>query len=85
MPAVTNTSSNVHCELLCILFLQAHRETEEYFECSCLPAQSDTDFVKFKRPAFHGAIKSKEGLAFAKAAAMCAIMHIDKSPTIVMG
>ena len=67
------------------LFLRAHRETEEYFEHSGLPAQSDTDFFKFKRAAFYRAIKSKAGLAFAKAAAMRVIMHIDKSPAIVMG
>ena len=85
MPAVTSTSGNVHRELLRILFLQAHRETEEYFERSGLPSQSDTDFFKFKRAAVHGAIKSKAGLAFAKAASMRVIMHIDKSPTIVMG
>ena len=77
-----STSGNVQCELLRILFLQAHRETEEYFERSGLSAQSDN---KFKRAAFQGAIKSKAGLAFAKAAAMRVIMHIDKSPAIVMG
>ena len=70
MPAVTSTSGNVHCELFHILFLQAHRETEEYFERSGFPAQSDTDFFKFKHAAFYGAIKSKAGLSFAKAAAM---------------
>ena len=85
MPAVASTSGHVHCELLRLLFLQAHRETEEYFERSGLPAQSSSDFFKFKRAAFHGAIKSKAGLAFAKAAAMRVIMHIDKSPAIVMG
>ena len=68
-----------------ILSLQAHSKTEEYFERSCLPAQLDSDFFKFKHEAFYGAIKSKSGLAFAKAAAMCVIMHIDKSPAIVMG
>ena len=64
---------------------QTHHETKEYFERSGLPAQSKTDFFKFKRAAFHWAIKSKAGLAFAKAAAMRVIMHIDKSPEIVMG
>ena len=90
MPAVTSTSGHAHCELLrvSILFLQAHRETEEHFERSGLPARLDSDFLKFKRAAFYGAIKSKAGLSFAKAAAMrCVIMHIDKSPAlaIVMG
>ena len=85
MPAVTSTSSNVHCELLRILFLQAHHKAEEYFERPGLPSQSDTDFFKFERAAFHGAIKSKSGLTFAKAATMQVIMHINKSPAIVMG
>ena len=70
LPAVTSTSGHVHCELLRILLLQAHRETEECFECSGLPAQYDSDFFKFKRAAFYGAIKSKAGLSFAKAAVM---------------
>ena len=60
MPAVTSTSGNVHCELLRILFLQAHHETEEYFERSGLPAQYDSDFFKFKHTAFYVAIKSQE-------------------------
>jgi hypothetical protein len=38
LPAVTSTSGNVHCELLCILFLQAHHETKEYFDHSGLPS-----------------------------------------------
>jgi hypothetical protein len=67
------------------LQLKAHRETEEYFERSGLPAQSAKDFFKFKRAAFHGTIKRKTGLAFTKAAAMRVIMHIDKSPAIVLG
>ena len=85
MPAVTSTSGNVHCELLRILFLQAHRETEEYFERSGLSSQSDSDFFKIKLDAFYGAIKSKLGLAFAKAAMMCVIKQIGKSSSIVMG
>ena len=83
MPSVTSTSGTVHCELLCILFLQAHSETEEYCDRSCLPAQHKSDFFKSKRPAFYGAIKSKAGLAFAKSAAMRVTMHIDKSPAVV--
>ena len=76
----------VHCVSNCnATEQQAHHETEEYFDCSGLPAQSDSDFFKFKHAAFYGEIKSKLGLAFAKAAEMCVIMHIDKSPSIVMG
>ena len=85
MPAVTSTSGNVHYKLLHILFLQAHQETEEYFMCYGLPEQSDTDLFKFKLAAFYGSIKSKAGVAFAKASAMRVIMHIDKSPVIVLG
>jgi hypothetical protein len=35
--------------------------------------------------ALYSNIKSKAGLAFAKAAAMCVTMHIDKSSVVVMG
>jgi hypothetical protein len=86
MPAVTSTSGNVHSELLSILFLQAPHETEEYFECSCLPPQSDTDFFQFKRAAFHGAIKSKLGLTLPRqqrCASSCTLTRA--SPAIVMG
>ena len=89
MPAVTSTSGNVHCELLRILFPQAHCETEEYFERSGLPRNMTQTFFKFKRVAFYGAIKSiyiKRDFPspMQPAAAMRVIMHIDKSPAIVM-
>ena len=76
-PAVTSTSGNVHCELLCILFLQAHLETEEYFNCYChrLPSQHNYDFLKSKHAAFYGVIKNKMALAIAKSAAMRVTMH----------
>ncbi len=31
LPAIMSTSNRMHCEFLCLLFLQAHRETEAHF------------------------------------------------------
>ena len=31
MPAVASTSGRLHCELVRLLFLQAHRETDRFF------------------------------------------------------
>ena len=34
IPAVSSTSIRLHCELVCILFLQSHRETDRFFAAS---------------------------------------------------
>ncbi len=31
MPAIASTSGRLHSEFVCLLFLQAHRETERFF------------------------------------------------------
>ena len=70
MPGVASTSGRLHCELLRLLFLQAHRETEEYCRLFGVPAQTNQDSFRYKRLAFYSGIKGKVGLIFAKAAAL---------------
>jgi hypothetical protein len=55
-------------KFLRILFLQAHRETEAHFTAAGMPSQrNQSDSFRFKRAAFYQSLKSKVGLAAAKA------------------
>ncbi len=74
LPAILSTSTRMHgeCLRLYFLFLQARRKTAAQFNATELPSQnyqSDNAF-RFKRAAFYQSLKSKVGLAAAKAAAL---------------
>ena len=84
MPGVASTSGRLHCELLRLLFLQAHRETEEYCRFFGVPAQTNQDSFRYKRAAFYSGIKGKVELIFAKAAALRININTDGSP-VAMG
>jgi hypothetical protein len=61
-----STSNRVHGELLCLLFLQAHRETEAHFTAAGMPSQrNQSESFRIKRAAFYQGLKSKVGLAAA--------------------
>jgi hypothetical protein len=77
LPAITSTSARKHGEFLRLLFLQAHRETEECFCFMGTPAQPDQDQFRFRRTAFYSSLKSKVGLIAAKAAALRINMNTD--------
>ena len=52
-----------------LLFLQAHRETEAHFTAAGMSSQTNnSEALWFKRAAFYNGLKSKVGLAAAKAA-----------------
>jgi hypothetical protein len=69
LPDIVSTSTRMHCEFLCFLFLQAHRETESHFTASGMSLQrNQSDSFRFKGDAFYLSLKSKVGLATAKAA-----------------
>jgi hypothetical protein len=71
LPAIMSTSNRMHGEFLRLLFLQAHRETESHFSAVGLSLQrNQTESFWFKRAAFYQGLKSKVGLAAAKAAAL---------------
>jgi hypothetical protein len=67
----------MHGEFLCLLFLQAHRETEAYFVFMGTPAQPDQDQFRFCRAALYPSLKSTVGLIAAKAAALRVNVNTD--------
>ena len=60
----------MHGEFLRLIFLQAHRETEDYFRFTGVSAQHTTDMFRYRRAAFYSGLKSKVGLIAAKTAAL---------------
>jgi hypothetical protein len=71
LPAIMSTSNRMHGEFLRLLFLQAHRETEAHFTAAGMPSQrNQSESLRFKHAAFYQGLKSKVGLAAAKAAAL---------------
>ena len=73
----------MHGEFLRLLFLQVHRETEAHFTAVGMSSQNiKTEALRFKRAAFYNGLKSKVGLAAAKAAAMTSAVggiHLPES------
>ena len=60
----------MHGEFSRLLFLQAHRETEAHLTATGMPTQrNQSDSFRIKRAAFYKGLKSKVGLAAAKARA----------------
>jgi hypothetical protein len=82
MPAIASTSGRLHSEFVRRLFLQAHRETDRFFfaDSGVQSAHSTSEFFHFRRAAFLQQLKSKVGLALAKAAALCIVLIIDGAP-----
>jgi len=66
-----STSNRMHGEFLCLLFLQAHRETKSHFTADGMPSQhNQSESFWFKTAAFYQGLKSKVGLAAAKTATL---------------
>jgi hypothetical protein len=64
----------MHGEFLRLLFLQAHQETEAHFTAAGMSSQrNQSDSFRFKRAAFYQNLKSKVGLAAAKAVKAAAL------------
>jgi hypothetical protein len=62
MSTIASTSGRLCSEFIRILFLQAHRDTDHFFETSrVLSAQSDRGFFHHRRVAFSSMIKSRVG------------------------
>jgi hypothetical protein len=78
LPAIVSTSTRMHGEFWRLLFLQAHRETEAHFTATEMPAQQNiSDSFRLRRAAFYQSLKSKVGLAAAKAAALRINLKIE--------
>jgi hypothetical protein len=68
----------MHGEFLHLLFLQAQRETEAHFTAVGTSSQNiNTEALRFKRAAFYNGLKSKVGLAAAKAAALRVNLNVQ--------
>ena len=81
LPAIASTSGRIHCELLRLLFLHAHRETTRFFEIfDDVHAQPHTSRFTYRRAAFFNTLKSKTGLMVARAAALRTNINIDGRP-----
>jgi hypothetical protein len=82
MPAIASTSGRLHSEFVRLLFLQAHRETDRFFAASGVQSAQSTSggFFHFRRAAFSSGLKSKVGLALAKAAALRIVLNLDGAP-----
>ena len=81
LPAIVSTvctSTRMHGEFLRLLFLQAHWETEAHFTAAGMSSQTNnSEALRFKRAAFYNGLKSKVGLAAAKAAALRINLNIQ--------
>ena len=78
LPAIVSTSTRMHGEFLRLLFLQAHRKTEAHFTAAGMSSQRNhSDSFRFKRAAFYQSLKSKVGLAAAKAAALRINLNVE--------
>jgi hypothetical protein len=75
MPAIASTSGRLHCEFVCLLFLQDHRETDRFLAASVV--QLAQKHFHFRRAAFSSQLKSKVGHILAKAAALRIMLNID--------
>jgi hypothetical protein len=78
MPAIASTSWRLHSEFVRLLFLEDHRETDRFFAPSGVQLpQTDRVMFHFLRAAFSQQLKSKVGLALAKAAALRITLNLD--------
>jgi hypothetical protein len=78
LPAIVSTSTRMHGEFSRLLFLQAHRETETHFTAAGMSSQRNhSDSFRFKRVAFYQLLKSKVGLAAAKAVVLRINLNVE--------
>jgi hypothetical protein len=76
MPVIV--SGRLHSEVVRLLFLQTHRETDRFFAGSgVLSAHKDRGFFHYLRSTFSDQIKSKVGLAVAKEALLRITLNLD--------
>ena len=81
MSAIVSTSGRLHSEFVRLLFLQTHRETDRFFAASGVQlAQTDRGQFHFRRAAVSAQLKSRVGLALAKAVGLRINLNIDWVP-----
>ena len=79
MPAIASTPGRLHSGFVRLLFLQAHRETDRFFEASGvqLTQTNPGDQFHFLRAAFSSMFKSSVGNILAEAAALRINLNLD--------
>ncbi len=83
MSDITSTSDRLHSEFVRLLFSQAHRETDRFFEASgVLSAQSDCGLYHYLHVVVSVKIKTKVGLSLGKAAVLRITLNLDGVPII---
>ena len=81
MPTIASTSGRLRSEFVCLLFLQAHRETDRFFAASGVQlAQSTSGQYHYKRAAFSSQLRAKVGNILAKAEALRITLNVDGAP-----
>ena len=78
MSDVTSTSGRLHCEFVCILFFQTHRETDRFFDTSGVQiAKTKPRPVSFSNTVFYSQIKSKVDNILTKVVTLHINLNID--------
>ena len=81
MPDIASTSGWLHSEFVRLVFLQAHRETDHFFEPSGVQiVKSDRDQFHFRREAFSSHLKNRVALVLARVEALRITLNLDVAP-----
>ncbi len=81
MPAIACTSGRLHSEFVRLLFLQAHRETDRFFETSGVQfPETDRGLFHFHRVVFVQQFKNRVGLALGQTATLRITFNLDGVP-----
>ncbi len=81
MTVIVSTSGRLHIEFVRLLFLQAHRETDRFFEASGVQfAQCDRDQFHYHHVTFLPHLKSRVGLILVKTTALRITLNLDGTP-----
>jgi hypothetical protein len=78
MSVITSTSGRLHSEFVCILFLEAHRETDRFFVASGVHfEQTNSGLFHLRRSVFFSEFRAKVGNTLAKAVALRVNLNLD--------
>ena len=84
-PVIDRTSGSLHCEFVCLLFLQAHRETDRFFAASGVHLLQSKQLYHFHHTSFFSQLKSKVGHILVKVASSRINLNTDGSSRISDG
>ncbi len=82
IPAVASTSGRLHCELVCIMFLQAQWENRFFTYSGVHHAQHKHDQFRLRRDAFYSKVKCKVDNIRNKTTSLCINLNIDCESTL---